>query len=116
MPNSSENTVCAFTLRDIQEAREELVKQILPQLRALCESRGVPWGEEKLRWGAHGAAAVDQQSMEICRGEIDRCQQAGTEPNFIVPLRGHLGRRPLPERIEAWGVGEGPRSIMVTTA
>ena len=39
------------TFRDMQEEREELVKQIFPQLRRLCESRGVTWGEVDLRWG-----------------------------------------------------------------
>ena len=36
------------TFRDMQEEREELVKQIFPQLRRLCQSRGVM----KLRPGA----------------------------------------------------------------
>jgi hypothetical protein len=37
------------TFRDMQEEREELVKQIFPQLRRLCESRGVTWAEVDLR-------------------------------------------------------------------
>jgi hypothetical protein len=39
------------TFRDMQEEREELVKQVFPQLRRLCESRGVTCGEVDLRWG-----------------------------------------------------------------
>jgi preprotein translocase subunit SecA/nephrocystin-3 len=38
------------TFRDMQEEREELVKQIFPQLRRLCESRGVTWA----RWTCAG--------------------------------------------------------------
>ena len=40
------------TFRDMHEEREELVKRIFPQLRKLCESRGVTWGEVDLRWSA----------------------------------------------------------------
>jgi hypothetical protein len=32
----------------MQEEREELVKQVFPQLRRLCERRGVTWGEVDL--------------------------------------------------------------------
>jgi hypothetical protein len=31
--------------------REELVKRVFPELRKLCEARGVAWGEVDLRWG-----------------------------------------------------------------
>ena len=39
--------------------------------------------------------------MEICLREIDRCQQTGIKPNFIVLLGERYGWRPLPARIEA---------------
>ena len=39
------------TFRDMQEEREELVKQVFPQLRRLCENRFVTWSEVDLRWG-----------------------------------------------------------------
>ncbi len=47
------------TFRDMQKEREELVKQVFPHLRKLCEDRGVVWGDVDLRWGvteeqAHG--------------------------------------------------------------
>jgi hypothetical protein len=31
-------------------------------------------------------ATLDQQTMEICLREIERCQQTGIKPNFIVLL------------------------------
>lgn len=37
------------TFRDLQDERDELVKKIFPQLRKLCEQRGVVWGEVDLR-------------------------------------------------------------------
>ncbi|MBI3610876.1 MAG: DUF4062 domain-containing protein [Nitrospirae bacterium] len=38
------------TFRDMHAEREELVKRVFPQLRKLCEQRGVTWGEVDLRW------------------------------------------------------------------
>ncbi len=40
------------TFRDMQAERDYLVKFIFPQLRKLCESRGVTWGEVDLRWAS----------------------------------------------------------------
>ena len=54
-----------------------------------------------LRWGVRDEAALDQQTMEICLREIERCQQTGIKPNFIVLLGDRYGWRPLPARIEA---------------
>ena len=39
------------TFRDMQDERDELVLRIFPQLRRLCEQRGVTWGDVDLRWG-----------------------------------------------------------------
>jgi len=39
------------TFRDMHAEREELVKRVFPQLRKLCEERGVGWTEVDLRWG-----------------------------------------------------------------
>ena len=51
------------TFRDMQAERDYLVKFIFPQLRKLCESRGVTWGEVDLRWGV-----TDEQAAE---GKVD---------------------------------------------
>jgi tetratricopeptide (TPR) repeat protein len=72
------------TFRDLQDERDVLVKTIFPQLRTLCESRGVTWGEVDLRWGVTDEAAADGRVLGICLDEIDRCR-----PYFI----GLLGRR-----------------------
>ena len=50
----SERAIRVFvssTFRDIQAEREELVKRVFPQVRRLCEERGVGWSEVDLRWG-----------------------------------------------------------------
>jgi hypothetical protein len=54
------------TLRDMQGEREELVKQIFPQLRRLCESRGVTWGEVDLRWGIPDEAKAEGKALPLC--------------------------------------------------
>src|SRR5450755_1646276 len=82
------------TFRDMQEEREELVKQIFPQLRRLCESRGVTWGEVDLRWGIPDEAKAEGKVLPVCLAEIERCR-----PYFI----GLLGERYgwVPEEIPA---------------
>ncbi len=72
------------TFRDMAEEREELIKRIFPQLRKLCESRGVIWGEVDLRWGIPDEAKAEGKVLPICLAEIHRCR-----PYFI----GLLGER-----------------------
>jgi tetratricopeptide (TPR) repeat protein len=72
------------TFRDMQAEREELVKRIFPQLRKLCEQRGVIWGEVDLRWGVTDEQKAEGKVLPICLEEIQRCR-----PYFI----GLLGER-----------------------
>src|ERR1035438_9478890 len=72
------------TFRDMQVERDHLVKFIFPQLRKLCESRGVTWGEVDLRWGVTDEQAAEGKVLPICLEEIKRCR-----PYFI----GLLGER-----------------------
>jgi hypothetical protein len=62
------------TFRDMHEEREELVKQIFPQLRRLCENRGVTWGEVDLRWGAPDEAKAEGKVLPLCLAEIERLE------------------------------------------
>jgi hypothetical protein len=80
------------TFRDLQEEREELVRQIFPQLRRLCESRGVTWGEANLRLGVPDEAKAEGKVLPLCLAEIEHCR-----PYFI----GLLGERHgwIPEKI-----------------
>ena len=72
------------TFRDMQEERDELVKRIFPQLRKLCEKRGVVWGEVDLRWGITDEETSEGKVLPVCLEEIHRCR-----PYFI----GILGER-----------------------
>ena len=72
------------TFRDMGPERDHLVKFVFPELRRLCESRGVTWGEVDLRWGVTDEEAAEGQALPICLEEIKRCR-----PYFI----GLLGER-----------------------
>ena len=87
------------TFRDMQEEREELVKQIFPQLRRLCENRGVTWGEVDLRWGVPDEAKAEGKVLPLCLQEIEHCR-----PYFI----GLLGER------YGWVPEEIPESLFET--
>ena len=62
--------------------RDYLVKFIFPQLRKLCESRGVAWGEVDLRWGITNEQSADGQVLPLCVAEIQRC------PPYFIGLLG----------------------------
>ncbi len=72
------------TFRDMAAERDELIKRIFPQLRRLCEERGVTWGEVDLRWGVTDEQKAEGKVLPICLEEIHRCR-----PYFI----GLLGER-----------------------
>jgi tetratricopeptide (TPR) repeat protein len=72
------------TFRDMQAERDYLVKFIFPQLRKLCEQRGVVWGAVDLRWGITTEQAAEGKVLPICLAEIRRCR-----PYFV----GLLGER-----------------------
>lgn len=72
------------TFLDMQEEREELIKRIFPQLKKLCEERGVSWSEVDLRWGITDEQKAEGKVLPICLAEIKNCR-----PYFI----GLLGER-----------------------
>jgi tetratricopeptide (TPR) repeat protein len=90
------------TFLDMQAERNHLVTVVFPQLRRLCESRGVTWGEVDLRWGVTDEDAAEGKILPICFEEINRCR-----PYFISLLGERYGWVPqsIPEELlkrEAW--------------
>ena len=61
------------TFLDMYEEREELVRQIFPELRRLCESRGVTCIEVDLRWGVTDDEVARGLALPICLTEARRC-------------------------------------------
>src|ERR1700710_373561 len=68
----------------MQGEREELVKRVFPEIRHICEERGVGWSEVDLRWGVTDEQKAEGAVLPICLAEIDR-----SRPYFI----GLLGQR-----------------------
>jgi type IV secretory pathway VirB9-like protein len=74
------------TFEDLKAERDALQRHVFPRLRTLCEANNARFQAIDLRWGVRDEAALDQQTLEICLREIERCQQTGIKPNFIVLL------------------------------
>ena len=92
-PDRSIRVFISSTFRDMQAERDYLIKFIFPQLRKLCEQRGVAWSEVDLRWGITDEQSAEGQVLPICLEEIRHCR-----PYFI----GILGERYgwVPEAID----------------
>ncbi|MGR3177949.1 MAG: DUF4062 domain-containing protein [Candidatus Anammoxibacter sp.] len=78
------------TFRDMHEERDELVLRIFPQLRKICERRGVTWGEVDLRWGITDEKKAEGKVLPVCLAEIHSCR-----PYFIGLLGERYGWVPL---------------------
>lgn len=89
------------TFEDFAVERNVLRAEVWPSLRDLCREYGARFQPIDLRWGVSEEAALDQQTMNICLGEIDRCQQVTPRPDFLVLLGNRYGWRPPPPQIPA---------------
>ncbi len=89
------------TFSDLRAERDALQDRVFPRLRALCTERGAQFQAIDLRWGISEEASLDQQTMNICLGEIQRCQNRSPRPNFLVLLGDRYGWRPPPPQIPA---------------
>jgi hypothetical protein len=68
------------------EERDVLTLKIFPQLRKMCESRGINWADVDLRWGIPENIAEGGNVLSFCFNEIDRCR-----PFFIGLLGDRYG-------------------------
>ena len=89
------------TFSDLKAERNALQERVFPRLRELVAGQGYRFQAIDLRWGVSEEASLDQQAMNICLGEITRCQQTTPRPNFIVLLGNRYGWCPLPSQIPA---------------
>ena len=87
------------TFSDLKEERNALQARVFPRLRDLAATNGCRFQAIDLRWGVSDEASLDQQAMNICLGEIARCQQTSPRPNFIVLQGDRYGWCPPPSRI-----------------
>ena len=89
------------TFSDLKAERNALQENVFPRLRELCAQHGARFQAIDLRWGVSDEAALDQQTMNFCLGEIARCQQTSPLPNFVVLLGERYGWCPPPPQIPA---------------
>jgi tetratricopeptide (TPR) repeat protein len=102
---ATQRTIRVFvssTFRDMHAERDEMVKQVFPRLRQLCEKRGITLVEVDLRWGITGEEAAAGKVLPLCFAEIDNCR-----PYFISLLGERYGwiSDPIPEDLlqqEPW--------------
>ena len=52
-----------------------------------------------MRWGVNEESQLDHETMDICLGEIERCQRLSPKPNFLVVLGERYVWEPVPARI-----------------
>ncbi len=87
------------TFSDMVHERRILHEQVFPDLTRLCASRGARFQAVDLRWGVNEESQLDHKTMELCLGEIERCQRLSPKPNFLVLLGDRYGWEPVPARI-----------------
>ena len=99
------------TFDDLREEREVLAKHVFPQLRHVCQKRGVSLTEVDLRWGASDESKAEGGALPRCLDEIER---KGTY--FIAVLGERYGY--VPEEIsegllnaQPWLVDHGKDSV-----
>ena len=79
------------TFNDLKAERNALQWHVYPMLKELCERERTRFQAIDLRWGVSAEAANDQQTINICLTEVDRCKDTSPRPNFVV-LLGNRGR------------------------
>lgn len=87
------------TFSDMAHERRILHEHVFPELTRLCASRGARFQAVDLRWGVNEESQLDHKTMDLCLGEIERCQRLSPKPNFLVLLGDRYGWEPVPARI-----------------
>ena len=100
-PSRTFRIFVSSTFSDLKAERDALQRYVFPRLRELCARHGGRFQAIDLRWGVSEEAGLDQRTMPICLGEIERCQRMTPRPNFIILLGDRYGWRPPPPEIPA---------------
>jgi NACHT domain- and WD repeat-containing protein len=89
------------TFADLVAERNALHEHVFPLLHDFCMQHGARFQAIDLRWGVSEEAGLDQQTINICLDEIDRCRTTSPRPNFVVLLGDRYGWQPPPPQIRA---------------
>lgn len=87
------------TFADMREERRILQNEVFPKLEKHCESKGARFQAVDLRWGVTETSQLEQKTIDICLGEVERCQRISPKPNFLILLGNRYGWQPLPSKI-----------------
>lgn len=87
------------TFNDLKAERNALQSYVFPRLRELSQQFGARFQPIDLRWGVSSEASLDQQAMQICLDEIERCKNISPRPNFIILMGDRYGWLPPMARI-----------------
>lgn len=95
------------TFKDFEEERGILQGKVFRWLRDDARKAGARFVPIDLRWGISPEAAQQQDTMEVCLREVDRCQAEGQPPRLLALLGHRRGWEPLPLSIPAdvWARG-----------
>ena len=87
------------TFSDMQAERRILHTLVFPRLRKVCSAYGAVFQDVDLRWGITEEVTREHGTMDVCLGEIARCQRLSPKPNFISLVGERYGWCPVPSRI-----------------
>lgn len=96
------------TFADFEAEREILQRVVFPRLREQAMAGGARFVPVDLRWGISREAADQQETMEICLREVDRCNSEGQPPRLLALVGHRRGWMPLPRSVpvSVWERGE----------
>ena len=87
------------TFSDLKAERNALQSYVFPRLRELSQQFSARFQPIDLRWGVSSEASLDQQAMQICLDEIERCKDVSPRPNFIILMGDRYGWLPPMARV-----------------
>lgn len=90
------------TFKNFDKIRNELIGEVLPEIRDLCSRNGFSFRIVDLRWGITDDEGKNHQVADICFEEIRRCQEYSPAPNFIVLSDDNYGWIPIPASISQY--------------
>jgi len=86
------------TFKDFLKERNALQNFVFPKLKKLCEKKGFHFQPVDLRWGVTDESSEDNQTMNFCLNEVQRCS-SDPKPNLLILLGQRYGWGPLPSII-----------------
>jgi hypothetical protein len=89
------------TFTDFVLERNALQEFVFPRVKELAKRHGGDFQAIDLRWGISNEASLNQQTTNICFGEIERCQKVNSRFNFIALIGDRFGSCQLPYCIPA---------------